>query len=755
MSEQLKFKISSALKDIIGRDLITDDFIAVFELVKNSYDAHATRVDITFENIESGNGRIIIKDNGKGMNYDDLINKWLFVAYSAKKEGTEDDNFDYRDSIYTNRPFAGAKGIGRFSCDRLGKQLYLETTKKESNPKTEVLITDWEQFEGDIKDEFVDINVRHETKKSSDSMMSHGTVLIIDDLRSFWDRNKYLRLKDSLAKLINPNSGKEEHQFKVFLHVKEELNLDNDFEDERKKVNGEIKNFIFETLGLKTTKISAKLSEDGDSFITEIKDGGTLIYRIKESNDLDLSDINITLYYLNQSAKLTFARRMGLSSRAYGHVFLYKNGFRIFPFGEPYEDPMKVDVRKSRKRNSRLGNGEIMGQIEIFGINEDLKETSSRGNGLIQNEKYSILVTFFYKVLERLERYVIDVQKWGLSIEENLQNEDQENIRAEITNLILELTQSQGIIDLEYGDNFLDFIKSAQSESVTTILQNLKQIAQGNNDDTLLEEVNKAEQRLTELKQANLDAEKERKVIQKELHETESQNLFLRSVKSQDLDEMVSFMHSVGISADIINNYINGLYKSVKKGRQISMESLEIKLREMSLENRKIMAISRFSTKANFKLYAEEVTKDLVEFVHEYCVNILKPLRQEKINIISERKNDESFNCSFKPIEITIIIDNLVSNSIRAKAERFWVNYEINDDVLKISFEDDGIGLKPEAIINIFDFGYTTTSGSGLGLYHVRNIIDKTEYMFINVVPKKKKGATFELLITKKYEKSN
>lgn len=119
MGENLKFRISSALKDILGRDLITDAFIAVFELVKNSFDAHATRVDIKFENIENGNGRIIIKDNGKGMNYEDLLNKWLFVAYSAKREGTEDDNYDYRNNIHANRPFAGAKGIGRFSCDKL------------------------------------------------------------------------------------------------------------------------------------------------------------------------------------------------------------------------------------------------------------------------------------------------------------------------------------------------------------------------------------------------------------------------------------------------------------------------------------------------------------------------------------------------------------------------------------------------------------------------------------------------------------
>ena len=71
MSQQLQFKISSALKDIVGRDLINDDFIAVFELVKNSYDAHASEVIITFDNINTSTPKITIKDNGKGMNYDD------------------------------------------------------------------------------------------------------------------------------------------------------------------------------------------------------------------------------------------------------------------------------------------------------------------------------------------------------------------------------------------------------------------------------------------------------------------------------------------------------------------------------------------------------------------------------------------------------------------------------------------------------------------------------------------------------------
>ena len=86
--DHLRFKVSAELKNILGKDLITSPNIAILELVKNSYDAHATKVDITFEA-----DRLVIADNGKGMSLSDLINKWLFVAYSAKSDGTEDKSY--------------------------------------------------------------------------------------------------------------------------------------------------------------------------------------------------------------------------------------------------------------------------------------------------------------------------------------------------------------------------------------------------------------------------------------------------------------------------------------------------------------------------------------------------------------------------------------------------------------------------------------------------------------------------------------
>ncbi len=98
MASQVHFRISSHLKDIIGRDLVTNEFVAVFELLKNALDARASQVNIVFD---IDGGQIWIVDDGKGMDPETISDRWLFVAYSAKADGSEDqdDPGDYRGLI--------------------------------------------------------------------------------------------------------------------------------------------------------------------------------------------------------------------------------------------------------------------------------------------------------------------------------------------------------------------------------------------------------------------------------------------------------------------------------------------------------------------------------------------------------------------------------------------------------------------------------------------------------------------------------
>lgn len=769
LEDDFHFRISSALKDIIGRDLITDEYIAVFELVKNSYDAYATQVDIYFENIYSDNAddsKIVIKDNGKGMNRDDLINKWLFVAYSAKRENEEDESFDYRDNIYSNRPFAGAKGIGRFSCDRLGAKLYLETIKKEKNPKIEVLVTDWGDFEENSKAEFINIGVEHKTKLQSDYDLKHGTVLEITNLRTTWDRDKLKKLKLSLAKLINPNRGKGEQHFSIKLHVDEELEKDTQLvlqiakttdEDEKVRlkqevVNGYIENFIFETLGLKTTRIWASISEDGKYIDTTVIEGGTLIYKIKEENKHYnlLDNIDCTLYYLNHSAKLSFNNRMGIPSKDYGHVFLYKNNFRIYPYGEPSEDPLGIDLRKAQGVRRFLGTRELIGQIEIYSDTDRFRETSSRGDGLIKNDAYHQLEKFFLETLRRLEYYVVKVQKWGLSIEDV----ENDSVKSNVADLLANLTNSKNIVEFQTPDNFIDIIEKSQSKSAKKVLLNLKKVAVESGNDELLNSIEDAEKQLEEInaakEEAEKEAEEERKKAEKAekaLKEKESENLFLKSIKSQDLDEVVSFLHHAGIYAGTIDGYLKNITLRLSNNLPVTNEKLLEIVKNISFEAKKIMNITSFATKANFKLITDYSRVNICNYIDEYIRNIIPTITDKRLKIKYTNNATSDIVKEIKPIELNIVIDNIINNARKAGAENVNITLSNTErDKVLLEMEDDGKGIPEENKDKIYEFGFTTTDGSGLGLFHVKQIIDEMngDITFVN---NKNKGVTFKIIL--------
>ena len=197
-SNKLFFSVKAGIKNIVGKDLIADDNIAIFELVKNSYDAYASKVVITFED-----NKIIIADDGKGMSINDIEKKWLALAYSAKKNGSEDNEIDskflerrksYRDLIQEKRKYAGAKGIGRFSCDRLGENLVLSTKKYNANT-IEQLKINWKDFEKQDDIDFSKIGVLHSSFQENESPVifpnnaKSGTILEIINT-SLWDRDK-------------------------------------------------------------------------------------------------------------------------------------------------------------------------------------------------------------------------------------------------------------------------------------------------------------------------------------------------------------------------------------------------------------------------------------------------------------------------------------------------------------------------------------------------------------------------------------
>jgi anti-sigma regulatory factor (Ser/Thr protein kinase) len=759
----LQFKISSALKNIIGSDLISDDFIAVFELVKNSYDAHATKVEITFENIYSDNAKITIKDNGKGMNYDDLINKWLFVAYSAKKEGTEEDSYDYRDEIKIKRAYAGAKGIGRFSCDRLGGELYLETVKDEKNPKVETLLTEWDKFEGNLKEEFVNISVIHETIAKSNYNVKHGTALEITNLKSDWNKDKLLELKNSLAKLINPNNQFEEDEFSIELIVPEELENDKKEKEYHNKVNGEVENLIFETIDLKTTKIISSVSNKKKNEIkTSLYEAGQLVYEIIEKNPFEnLFNVHLELYYLNQSAKATFSRRMKMQPVQYGHLLVYKNGIRVYPYGERGEDPFKFDNRKAQGHSRFIGTREQIGFISIFDsedeINDQLRETSSRGDGLMQTPTYIQLEEWLFVTLRRLEKFVVDIVNWGNELsEDEFISLPELRKKEELRKLVESLTKSKGLLSFNLSQDIINIIDEKSSKTVKSNLSKIiKDVKDGNfKPEDLATDIKKELKRLEQLENITKEAQesefektKENIKISGELEIEKKKGAFQGALIGTDKERIVSLQHQVFHSSGRIHRNIKLLIK------HLGIENLDDKSQKhiavISRETTKINSIAKFITKANFSLTASEIEVDLLNFIEDYINEVY--LFEDKIidtkMSISVNTNSLALEKIFRPLEITTLIDIFISNSEKAKANEIDFTFKLLKDKIFLYVSDNGKGIQESHLGSIFDLGFTTTSGSGIGLFQAKEIVKNDLGGEIKVERTDKDGTTFKIAL--------
>jgi len=805
LSKKLSFKISSALKSVIGRDLITDDFVAIFELVKNSFDAAATRVDIVFQENNGVLDRIYVVDNGKGMSYDDLANKWLFVAYSAKSDGTEDKQ---------EKVYAGNKGVGRFSCDRLGGKLRIQT-KVKNNKIIDVLNVNWGDFERDPKELFSKIDVIHDAASSFDipdeiKHPDHGVVIEVSNIRAelSWDRAKQLRLKQHLAKLIDP-FGDDNSNISIYIHsdaqrsqdgkVLEEHELGCDIksiftdegcfkglEETPSVVNGPINNFIFDTLKEKTTWLHTYIDNDGFIY-SDLVDRGALIYRIRESSNIypELKDsgFNCQLFYLNQSAKLTFKRRMGIRSVDFGSLFLFRNGFRVYSTGEPGDDSWKIDKRRAQGHSRYLGARDVLGKVDISGSELKFKESSSRDKGLIKTQAAEELFECVtHKCLRRIEKYVVGVT-WGDVIDKTYDTPQRLSLaenRTRIIKLISTLSSTKDIEILEYNKDLVGLL-SEKSKYFEASLDTLTHFAGKMSDDDLQKNIAAAKKKFEELKKsesealalaekeaearriAELAAAKERSAREQAEQDKEKvggayeaekkRNLFLLSNDSRDKEQLENFMHQIIIyAAESKQRITNEIYDFNNLSPEVSINKNKVVdiLSDLLESNDKIITTSRFATSANFMLDSAQVEADLSTYVQDYLEKICAAYTS-RINISVENTAKEFFT-RFTPIELGMVFDNLVNNAKKSRSSqiKFLISTP-EKGILEINVVDNGKGLSRNLVEpgRVFEKGVTTTDGSGLGLYYCRHYVEKLGGDIVLTNPQPQRGAGFTIRFRK------
>ena len=462
MKTSTTYKIRPAGRHIltIGRDLIQDNYAAVFELVKNAYDADSPDVIIEFRAAPDCSGySIVISDHGHGMSKDDVINKWLVPSTQDKIK---------RHRSPSGRTLQGSKGVGRYAASILGTDMLLETVNTKGRKTTAYL--EWGDFEAALY--LDDVEVPLETEEVSEVSGTQLTIKGESEMLAAWDQKQFDKLRFELKKLTSPiinafSNGGRSDEFRISLAV-------NGF-PEVNDINETIEPYpLFDLFDY---KISGKINRNGTGMLTysSQKARNTVAEKIAfnfgEPTSCGELDIDIRVYDREVDAidaliKRGFTDESGryvqkLEARqilnASNGIGVYRNGFRIRPLGDPDFDWLKLNARRVQNPTRCIGSNQTIGYVQIQSEDQSHLIEKSARDGLKENAAFNQLKEITTQVITELEwrrfnyRKSAGLSRPGFKVESNLQNlfsydELKENIETELTKAVVDRTTIDEII---------------------------------------------------------------------------------------------------------------------------------------------------------------------------------------------------------------------------------------------------------------------------------------------------------------------
>jgi signal transduction histidine kinase len=374
------FKPRARLLKLIGSELISDDVLAITELVKNAHDADASRVTVSFRGVTGPGGEIAIRDDGHGMDLATLLGRWMEPAGSTK------GGAGYRQTPLGRR-MLGEKGVGRFAADKLARRL--ELVSRHQRDTREVFASfDWDAFDSDLV-MLSDVQNRWEHRHPVD-FEDHGTLLRMTELRTPWSERMFRRLCSRLARLRSP--FQELNSFAIHLES-----------DEFPQYSGELSH---DFLDRSPYRVDAEF--DGQhAFKLRINGSRAATLPWNGSGDLRCGPVRVRLFAfdLETEALARIGPRVEVRSwlREWSGVSVYRDGFRVWPYGEPHDDWLRLDQRRVNNPVVRLSNNQIVGFVEITRDgNPELVDQTNR-EGLISNPALEDLRRLLFFVLQVLE----------------------------------------------------------------------------------------------------------------------------------------------------------------------------------------------------------------------------------------------------------------------------------------------------------------------------------------------------------------
>lgn len=377
---------------LIGEELISDEPVALVELVKNGYDADANHVEIRFEGKDPDRPeRIVVADDGVGMSLDTVLHSWLEPGTITKKKQERSPG---------GRLYQGAKGIGRFATARLGRTLLLETRQKDGPEMVNVLL-EWGEF---TDDSFLDeVEIEYEVVPAG--KFPPGTKLTIEGLQhDVWKEENLERLHARLSRLISPFSDVDD--FRIDLQLPSHPGFSGDVQPP---------SLVLKPVYLLKGHVDAEGLFSGELSI----EGKVATRHAIEKRQLAPKDevpvcgpfeVEIRAWDRDREGLDPIAARENQSISeirrtldTFSGVSIYRDGFRVHPYGERGNDWLKLDLRSRQNPVRNLANNQIVAAIRISRHdNPALKDRSTR-EGMVLNVEHEALEEWFKRILSVLE----------------------------------------------------------------------------------------------------------------------------------------------------------------------------------------------------------------------------------------------------------------------------------------------------------------------------------------------------------------
>ena len=645
------------------------------------------------------------------------------------------DRFASQGTIPANL-YAGRKGIGRFSCDKLGETLDLYTRITKSEPWNH-LVVDWNKFQSAPDKDFQEIPVaisqQAETVEAAGNL-ERGTVLLIGKLREEWDYESVLRLKRYLQKLLDPLSPARENAFNIIIDAPHLL------DEERKRiskhpsdqVNGAVHTTLFHELQSFATKMSVSLRSG--KLVTTLLDKGVQLYKLEEVVEglKFVEEVDCDIFYLDRRAKGLFTRRIGIEPVKYGSIFLYRNGIRVFPYGEPTDDWLMLNRRKQQGYRRFLSSRELLGRVSLKDTKGIWEEASSRDSGIKDSDAKDELTDFILKkVIMRLEKYIVEASEWNIPSTE----EERASRNSKVIELLAGMSiGDKNILSVEYSDSLTEAVRDKGAQESLSAIEELSGELDPEKRKTIA-------RYLASFRSFYEAAESEATIAQQEATFLKSASDSVRTGTLQLIAE-----HNLNIIAKKlqprlieIGNYI--------KSRNLPTEFIEaiedaIKDLELLKERNKLVIRASWDV-------SKEVEVNIPSFIKEYVGQYwVRSLEKSGISVAMQGVATP-FKRKMQPEVLCFIVDTLIDNARKADPYNILISFTEDQSSLTISFSDDGNGVPEVGIPNLFVPWSSTTGGSGIGLYTSRNLLKTVggQLRFVgNGCKKNMKGACFEVV---------